>query len=284
MKKYVITTESGCDLPKEFIKRYNIKVIPMNVTIGDSTYPDGSFSVEKVFEYYDETGMLPKTSGSTPEDCAKVYREIRKEHPDAHIIHIAYSSVTTVSFNSAHIAAGEFENITLVDSKHLTIGANVVIKATADFIEDNPNQTPEGIIAFVENIRQRTHMVFIPKTLLYLKAGGRVSKIAFRGANLFKICPTITLEDGHLVSGKKYRGTFDRCLKSMIDDFFVNHDIALDTVLIGGSLGVSDGNKELIFSLLEEKGVPNINWLNAGAVISSHSGPGAIAIAGIEKI
>jgi len=70
----------------------------------------------------------------------------------------------------------------------------------------------------------------------------------------------------------------------MIDDFFVNHDIALDTVLIGGSLGVSDGNKDLIFSLLEEKDVPNINWLNAGAVISSLSGPGAIAIAGIEKI
>lgn len=54
-------------LPTKIIERYNIKVIPMNVTMGDLIYPDGSFDVQKVFDFYNETGMLPKTSGSTPE-------------------------------------------------------------------------------------------------------------------------------------------------------------------------------------------------------------------------
>jgi DegV family protein with EDD domain len=283
MKKYIITTESGSDLPKEIIERYNIKVIPMNVTMGDQTYPDGSFDVQRVFDYYDETGTLPKTSGSTPQGCARVYKKVFDEYPEAHIIHIAYSAVTTVSFNSASIAAQDFENISLVDSKHLTIGATAVVKATAQFIEGNPNKSPEEIIAFVKTIRQRTRMVVLPKTLLYLKAGGRVSNLAFRSANMLKIRPSITLENGYLISGRKYRGTFERCFKSMTNDFFKSYNIDPETVLVGGAPGVSDDYKEVVYDLLRGKGIQISKWNNAGAVISSHSGPGAIAIAGIEK-
>ena len=60
MKRYIITTESGSDLSKEIIDRYNIQVIPMHVTMDDQTYPDGSFEVQKVFDFYEETGTLPQ--------------------------------------------------------------------------------------------------------------------------------------------------------------------------------------------------------------------------------
>ena len=201
---YIITTESGSDLSKEIIDRYNIQIIPMHVNMGDQTYEDGSFDVQKVFDFYEETGTLPKTSGSTPQDNIEGFKKVFEEYPDAHIIHIAYSAVTTVSFNAANIAAQDFKNIHLVDCKHVSIGAAAIVKATGQFIEDNLNTSPEDIIAFVEEIRQRTHMVFLPKTLLYLRAGGRVSNLAFLGANLLKIKPTIILENGSLVSGRRY--------------------------------------------------------------------------------
>lgn len=283
MNKYVITTESGSDIPQELVDRYNIHVVPMHVTMGNDTFEDGSFDVQKVFDYYDETDQLPKTSGSTPQDNTKVFTEVFEKYPDAHIIHLAYSAVTTVSFNAAKIAAEEFENIHLVDAKHVSIGLTAVVKATAEYIETNPNATPEDIIAYVEDIRERTHMVFLPKTLLYLKAGGRVSNWAFHGANLFNIQPTIVLEDGYLVAGKKYRGSFDRCLKRMLNDFFKDYDIDPSTVLVGGAPGVEDYQKENIFSSLKEHGVHDTNWMDTGAVISSHGGPGAVGIAGIEK-
>ena len=213
MKKYIITTESGSDLSKEIIHRYNIQVIPMHVTMDDQTYADGSFEVLKVFDFYEKTGSLPKTSGSTPKDNTEVFKEVFAKYPDAHIIHIAYSAVTTVSFSAANIAAQDFENVSIVDSKNVTIGAAAIVKATAQFIEDNPNKSPEDIIAYVEDIRERTHMVFLPKTLIYLKAGGRVSNLAFYGASILKIHPTIILENGYLVSGKRYRGSFDRSFK-----------------------------------------------------------------------
>ena len=284
MKKYIITTESGSDLSKEIIDRYNIKVIPMYVTMGDQTYPDGSFDVQKVFDHYEKTGNLPKTSGSSPQDNSEVFKQIFMENPDAYIIHIGYSAVTTVSFNAANIAAQEFENISLVDSKFVTIGAATIVKATGQFIEDNPNASPEEIIAFVEDIRERTHMVFLPKTLQYLKAGGRVSNLAYYGASLLNIHPSIKLENGYLVSGEKYRGPYDKCLKKMFNNFFQSHKIDPETVLVVGTPGVEDVQKEMIHELLRENGVQELRWMNAGAVISSHGGPGAIGISGIGKI
>jgi len=283
MTKFIITTESGSDLPKELIERYNIYIVPMHVTMGDQTYDDGSFDVQTVFDYYDQNEILPKTSGTTPQDNTKVFQQIFDKYPDTHIIHIAYSAVTTVSFNAANIAAEEFGNIHLVDAKHVSIGLTVVVKAAAEFIEDNPEITPEEVIAFVEDIRERTHMVFLPQTLLYLKAGGRVSNLAFHGANLLKLHPTIVLENGYLVSGKKYRGSFERCLKKMIDDFFKNFNIDPETVLVGGAPDVDSNLKARIYDLLKDNGSLTNDWISAGAVISSHGGPGAVGIAGIER-
>lgn len=283
MGKYIITTESGSDLSKEIIDRYNIQIIPMHVTMDDQTYQDGSFEVQKVFDFYEKTGALPKTSGSTPQDNTEVFKKVFAKYPDAHIIHIAYSAATTVSFNSANIAAKDFENVYLVDSKHVTIGAAAIIKETAQFIEDNPNISPAAVIAFVESLRERTHMVFLPKTLLYLKAGGRVSNLAFHGANILKIYPTIKLENGYLVPGRRYRGSFERALKQMINDFFKSYNIDPETVLIVGAPSIGDDYKEVIQNLLRENGVQNARWMKAGAVISSHGGPGAIGITGIEK-
>lgn len=283
MTQYIITTESGSDLPKEYVDRYNVQIIPMHVTMGNETMPDGSFEVEKAFQFYDETGTLPKTSGTTPDDNLKKFAEIREKYPEAHIIHIGYSAVTTVSFNAAHIAAEDFENIHLVDAKNVTLGLSSIVIATAQFIEDNPETTPEEIIAFVEDVRERTRLVFLPKTLLYLRAGGRVSNLAFHGANLLKLQPTIVLEDGYLVSGKKYRGSFERCLNKMLTDYFTENDIDPDTVLVGGAPGVTEAHKETVFKHLADNNVPSTTWYQTGAVISSHGGPGAIGITGITR-
>lgn len=283
MTNYIITTESGSDLPKEFIDRYNIYIIPMHVTMGDETYKDGSFPVEEAFEYYEKTGTLPKTSGSTPQDNTNVFEEVRAKHPDAHIIHIAYSAVTTVSYKAAQIAAEEFENIHLVDAKHVTFGLTAVVKATADFIEENPKVTPEEIVAYVEDVRERTKMVFLPKTLLYLRAGGRVSNLAYYGANLLKLQPTIVLENGYLVSGKKYRGSFERALTRTMNDFFSTYAIDPGTVLIGGAPGVTDSQKQIVVDIAKDHGVSNPIWRDTGAVISCHGGPGAVGIAGIIR-
>lgn len=283
MTKFIITTESGSDISQQLIDRYGIHVIPMHVTMGSETFDDGSFDVEEVYRFYNESGTLPKTSGSTPQDNSVAFEQIFANYPEAQIIHIAYSAVTTVSYNSCHIAAQDFENVHLVDSKNVSGGLTAVVVATAKFIENHPNCTAEEIIAFIEDVRERTRFVFLPQSLLYLKAGGRVSNAAYLGASLLKLHPTIILENGYLVAAKKYRGSFDRCLKNTIKDFIKNYTIDPETIIIGGTAGLSEEYKHLAASTLQSNGFENPDWFTAGAVISSHGGPGAFGIIGIEK-
>lgn len=283
MTNYIITTESGSDISPHLVERYGIFVIPMHVTMGSKTYDDGDFDAKELYDFYHETGTLPKTSGTTPQDCTTAFEKIFSEHPDAHIIHIAYSAVTTVSYNSCVIAANELKNIHIIDSKSLSGGLTAIVVATAKFIESNPDITPEKIIAFVEKVREKTHCLFLPKSLQYLKAGGRVSNAAYLGASLLRLHPTIILEDGYLVASKKYRGSFERCLKNAIKDFVTRFNIDPETLTIGGTVGLSDTHKQLGEATLSKYGYQDPQWFTAGTVISSHGGPGAFGIIGIEK-
>ena len=283
MSKFVLVTESGGDLAQKYVDLYDVKIVPMHVNFGGETYDDSDLKSQDVFDYYDKNKVLPQTSGSTPGDFTKVFNEINENYPGAEIIYIAYSSVTTVSYNSARIAAEDFPNVHMVDSKNVTVGlANVVI-STAEFIKENPNTTADEIIKFVEDIRERTRFVFLPQSLLYLKAGGRISNVSYLGAMLLKIYPTINLENGYLVAGTKYRGSFKTAYKKMIDDFFERFDIDKSMIRLVRVQDLSDSHMSEIEEILKEHGVENIEWFEAGSVISCHGGPGAVGLVGVEK-
>ena len=283
MSKFVLVTESGGDLAQKYVDLYDVKIVQMHVNFGGETYDDSDLKSQDVFDYYDKNKVLPQTSGSTPGDFTKVFNEINENYPGAEIIYIAYSSVTTVSYNSARIAAEDFPNVHMVDSKNVTVGlANVVI-STAEFIKENPNTTADEIIKFVEDIRERTRFVFLPQSLLYLKAGGRISNVSYLGAMLLKIYPTINLENGYLVAGTKYRGSFKTAYKKMIDDFFERFDIDKSMIRLVRVQDLSDSHMSEIEEILKDYGVENIEWFEAGSVISCHGGPGAVGLVGVEK-
>ena len=97
MRNFVVVAETGADIPQELAERYRIHIVPMHVSFGNVTKDDGTFPAEEICRYYESTGELPKTSGSVPEDFIKAYDVIHSQNPEAHILYLAYSSVTTVS-------------------------------------------------------------------------------------------------------------------------------------------------------------------------------------------
>ena len=97
MGKYVIVVESGSDVTPELCERYGIVRVPMHVTVGDETVEDGSIDPLEIYSRCNELGVMPKTSGCAPADFAHVYDRIHAEQPDATILHLAYSEVTTCS-------------------------------------------------------------------------------------------------------------------------------------------------------------------------------------------
>lgn len=100
---------------------------------------------------------------------------------------------------------------------------------------------------------------------------------------LLKIYPTINLENGYLVAGSKYRGSSKKAYKNMIDKFFSRFELDRETIRLVKVHGLEKKDIIEIETILKEQGVTKTEWVDAGAVISCHGGPGAVGLAGIEN-
>ncbi|MBQ6836644.1 MAG: DegV family protein, partial [Clostridia bacterium] len=103
-KNVILVAETGSDITYKMAEELGIYLVPMHVTMGGAILDDGTFPPEDVCKYYDETGKCPTTAGSTPFDFEKVLDEIHAAHPDKKILHLAYSAVTTCSYQSCIVA------------------------------------------------------------------------------------------------------------------------------------------------------------------------------------
>ena len=282
MKKIIIIAESGSDITVEFAKKYDITVVPMHVQFGDETLDDGSFPVEKIVEYYKETGKLPKTSGSTPGDFEVVFDALHQAHPEAHFLYLAYSAVTTCSFQSATIASEGRDYITMLDTKQVSLGQGAIVIEVAKALQANPEITLEALVEIAKKKIETAHMCFLPDNLEFLRAGGRVSNAAYMGAKILNLHPVIEILDGKLTATKKYRGKMSRVASKMIREYTEEYQLAKDCLWIIYTIGLSDEVKESMKQTAEELGYQSLVWVQANGVITTHGGPAAVGIAGFN--
>ena len=118
--KIAISTESTLDLPKELQKEYDITVVPFTVILGDKSGYDGDITAEEIFEYVDQTGVLPKTSAVNEFQYDKHFTKLLKDH-DA-VIHISLSSGISSACENAKKAASILKNVYVIDSQSLSTG------------------------------------------------------------------------------------------------------------------------------------------------------------------
>lgn len=283
MNKYVIVAETGADIPNEIVNRYQIKIVPMHVSFGTETKDDMTFPITDIFDYYQKTGTLPKTSGSTPADFETVFNEIHTENPDAHILHLAYSAITTCSYQSAIIVAEELDYVTSIDTKCVSAGQAFLVLTVAEWLEKNPEAPLEEVKEVVANLINKIHMGFIPGDLVYLKAGGRVSNAAYLGAKILNLSPVIEIVDGKLMSAKKYRGSIMTSGMKLIKEFSETHHLKKDRAVFVYSGELNPLLKEKAEKTAKECGYESCMWIQAGCVVSTHSGPGAFGIIGFSE-
>ena len=105
MHNYILLAETGSDIPADLAERYGVQTVPMHVAFGTDNRDDGTFPVTDIYRFFESTGKLTTTSGSTVGDFEVVFDRLQREHPEKHILHLAYSAVTTCSYQSAVIAA-----------------------------------------------------------------------------------------------------------------------------------------------------------------------------------
>ena len=282
MRRIILSTESGADLPKDLVEKYKIQVVPMHVVMEGKDYLDGQLSVEEVFDYYSRTKKIPSTSATNVHEYQELFSNIRDEFPDSIIIHIGYTSKASVSFQSALIAAEDFENLHLIDTLNVTGGLGAIVLYAANLLEENPSIDPLKLVEIIEAVVSKTRLAFLPGSLDFLKAGGRVSNLAYIGGALLKIKPCIELKEGKLVSTRKYRGNMSLVAEKLMRDYLEEYKIDRKQLYLIYSIGLDESIKRNMEKMAKESGFENVTWIQAGAMISTHAGPGGFGIAGIE--
>jgi len=283
MKKFIILTESGADLPLDLVKLHNIHVIPMHVVMYDIDYQDGSIPVTDVYDYYTKTKKLPTTSAINPNEYQCSYKKIKEENPGCIIIHISYSSKASCTYQNALIASEDMENIYHIDSLNVSGGESAIIIKAAEIIEKHPDIEITDLIKRIEYFVAMARVSFIPGNLEYLKAGGRLSNAAYMGASVLKIKPLIEIVDGKLIATQKFRGAMRRIAEKYLNDYFERYDMDKEQIYYIYSLGLEEHIKQYMEDTAKEKGFEKVTWIQTGCVISTHSGPGAIGIAGFIR-
>lgn len=283
MKPIILVAETGSDVTPELAAEYQIRIVPMHVTFENETLDDGAFPVKDICDYYQATKKVPKTSGSTPDDFNQVLDEIHAENPDAQILYLAYSSVTTCSYQSCVIASEERDYVTCFDTKHVSVGQGSIVVGMAQALRENPEMTMEEAVEKAKDLSARTRMCFLPDNLDFLRAGGRVSNVACLGSRILSLHPCIELLDGRLMATKKYRGKMEKVAAELIEEYTAKHDLERDCLWVVYTIGLSDAVRNSAEEAAAKCGFKQVRWIQAGGVITTHGGPAAFGIAGLAK-
>ena len=281
MKKLVITCDSTCDLSKDLYEQHHITVIPLGISLGQTSGYDGEgFGPAEIFAYVERSGELPKTSATSVGRYLEVFSQFADR--DCQVIHISLSSQLSSSYQNACIAAQTLGNVTVIDSCSLSTGSGHLALLAAEMAE--AGHSAQEITAALEEKKQLLDVSFVLQTLDYLHKGGRCSGVAAFGANLMKLRPEIEVKDGKMQVGKKYRGDLDRSISAYIRGRLEGRtDIDPKRIFITHS-GVSAATvaqmKELVLSL---QPFEEVIETTAGSTISCHCGPNCLGVLFFKK-
>ncbi len=280
-----IITDSTCDLSKELIEKYNIRVIPLHVSFpGDDTeYLDGvNINSEQLYDLAAKLNVLPKTGAVNVVEFIKVFEEELAKGNE--IFYVGIGSGLSSSYNNACIAREQFPDskIVVLDGQNLSTGTGLIVIKAARLAKEG--KSLDEIKEICEKAVPLVSAKFCIDRLDYLYKGGRCSGMAMIAAHALKIHPVAKVINNKLVVYKKPRGKYENAVEVQIDEFMHDLDnIDKSCVFITHS-GRMDGIEKQIYDKISPYlDKENLFITEAGCTISSHCGPKTIGILYILK-
>ena len=280
-KQIIISSDSTCDLSSELIARYNIRILPMGVTLGDNSYRDGvDITPDDLYAYVEKTGQLPKTSAINMAEDTEFFEALTKD--GSAVIHFTISSSMSGTYQNACLAAEDFEDVYVVDAKNLSTGSGLLVIAAAEMAQQG--MEAGEIAQKVSAMADYVDASFVVDNLEYLAKGGRCSAVAAFGANLLQLKPCIAVKNGAMGVSKKYRGKFEKVLPTYVAERLANaDDIELDRVFVthaGCDPQLVESIAELVKNTLPFK---EVLVTRAGCTVSSHCGANTLGVLFVRK-
>lgn len=275
-----IIIDSTSDLAPEL--RGQVEIVPLTVSFGTEEYIDGvTITHEEFYNKLLESDVLPTTSQATPAAFEKVFKEVAAAGDSAVVITLA--SQFSGTCQSARIAAEDYDNIYVVDSGSVTLGAGILAEYALRCARSG--MTAAEIAGLLEKKKEDICLIAMLDTLEYLKKGGRISAaVAFAGG-LLNIKPVVNVKDGVINMLGKARGS-KQGNNLLVQEIEKTGGIDFDLPILLGYSGLSDAllKKYITDSApLWENGIDTLRYTSIGSVVGTHAGPGAIAAAFFHK-
>lgn len=271
-----IIVDSTADLSSEIKAR--VYTVPLTVHFGQEEYLDGVTIDNKTFyEKLIESDTLPTTSQATP--AAFILElEKAKQAGEAAVV-ITLASEFSGTHQSAVIAAADYENVYVVDSRSAAMGTGILVELAFRLLDEG--MSAEEIKQALEKEKEKIIIVGLVDTLEYLKRGGRISKAAAFAGGVLNIKPVLSVIDGEIQLLGKARGS-KMGNNLLIQEINRVGGIDFSKPVLLGYSGISDA---LLLKYIEdsrhiwEGNLKEIRYTTVGSVIGTHVGPGAVVVA-----
>ncbi|WHX47534.1 DegV family protein [Paenibacillus woosongensis] len=284
MTKVVIVADSTADVPKATAEEYGIHIVPMRLAFGEESFLEGvDITAAEFYDKLTKSRELPKSSQTSPSQYAEVYRNLLEATPGSPIVSIHISSGMSGTYQSALLAktmleeeTGKELDITVIDSLSASYGFGLQVVEAARMA--SKGATVDQIKAEVERLGRSRRLYFLVDTLEYLQKGGRIGKAAAILGTLLNIKPILSVDqEGIIYAVDKARGrkkAVSRVIELFVNDFGNHKDL---------NVAVCDAvnpelAQEFVDLLSQHFTLHEVVRTNIGAVVGSHTGPGAVAI------
>lgn len=281
-RKFVIVTDSTCDMPAEFYKKKGVEVVKLGFTMDNVNYEGdcGQKITEKVFYEKLRTGSMPTTYQVTVESARPHLEKYLKDGQD--VLVIAFSSALSGTADSFSLCAKELSKkhptrkLYMVDSLCASMGEGLLLYYAIKKADEGADI--EETAKYLQEIRLKICHYFTVDNLFHLKRGGRVSSASAFIGTLLKIKPIMRVNDGGKLEVISKCVGRKKALSILVSHLFADwEEERNEPVFI--SHGDCLEEAEFVKSMITQR-FPNteimINYI--GPVIGSHSGAGTLAI------
>lgn len=278
-----IVTDSTSYIADEYIKKYDIKLVSLNVIINGVSSREIDIENEVFYEEIKNSKEIPKSSQPIPEEMLNTFREIVEDGDS--IVGIFLSSKMSGTYSNANMIKDMIledypdAEIHILDSKTncMQMGFAVIEAARTASEGKSINE----VINAANHVINNSRFLFTPETLEYLKKGGRIGGAAALFGNVLQIKPILTVVNGETSVFKKVRTrkkAIEEIVKTVLEEI---ESKGLGDIVVHHINCQEDGLK--LAKALENKLGKKVEIQSIGPVIGVHVGPGSIGIAYYTK-
>jgi DegV family protein with EDD domain len=281
----VVVTDSTSDIDPQRAAALGITIVPLFVVFGDRSYRDYlDLSRREFFAKLSSEKVLPTTSQPTPQMFEEAFRPLLEAGHD--VLCLTISSYLSGTINAAKAAAAQFSDgkVVVYDSESAAGGLGIMAMHAQELVAQGAGW--EDLLAALDRERAVQRLYACISDLSHLQRTGRIGKAQQVLGTLMKIVPVIALKDGQVSAEAQVR-TFSRAQSTMVDlALAAVTDVSKARFLVmhTDAPPLAEGVMEQLRARLDGVQPRLLDILEAGPVIATHAGPGAVGICVAQDI